>query len=75
VLRPKKSVGLSAAWPQINRHLSTHPAQANAVVLFRLAQCPERIFQQGWQTLDIFQSAPWFFKRPCTDADFPSRLG
>lgn len=47
----EKNVGLSSAWQQINRHLSTHPAQANAVVLFKLAQCPERLFQQGWQTL------------------------
>ena len=74
MLRPK-SVGLSAAWPQINRHLSTHPAQANAIVLFRLAQCPERIFQQGWQTLGQYFNQLHGFKRPCTDADFPSRLG
>ncbi|MFH4238437.1 diguanylate phosphodiesterase, partial [Acinetobacter baumannii] len=50
----EKTTGLSAAWPQINRHLSTHPAQANALVLFRLAQCPERLFQQGWQTLGLY---------------------
>ncbi|WP_410567001.1 EAL domain-containing protein [Acinetobacter sp. H1(2024)] len=50
----EKSVGLSTAWQQINRHLSTHPAQANAVVLFKLAQCPERLFQQGWQTLGLY---------------------
>ncbi|MEQ1064688.1 EAL domain-containing protein [Acinetobacter sp. XH1741] len=47
----EKNVGLSSAWQQINRHLSTHPAQTNAVVLFKLAQCPERLFQQSWQTL------------------------
>ena len=50
----EKSVGLSTAWQQINRHLSTHPAQANAVVLFKLAQFPERLFQQGWQTLGLY---------------------
>lgn len=47
---PEKSYGLITPWQQINRQLSTHPAQANALVLFRLSQCPERIFQLDWQT-------------------------
>ncbi|ENV92270.1 hypothetical protein F937_01660 [Acinetobacter calcoaceticus ANC 3680] len=46
----EKSYGLITPWQQINRQLSTHPAQANALVLFRLSQCPERIFQLDWQT-------------------------
>lgn len=76
----EKSVGLSAAWPQINRHLSTHPAQANAVVLFRLAQCPERIFQQGWQTLgQYFNQLHGFLKdhaqMPIFQVDLGSYVG
>lgn len=46
----EKSYGVQTAWQQINRHLSTYPAQANALILFRLNQCPERVFQQDWQT-------------------------
>ncbi|WP_202742960.1 EAL domain-containing protein [Acinetobacter calcoaceticus] len=46
----EKSYGLITPWQQINRQLSTHPAQANALVLFRLSQCPERVFQLDWQT-------------------------
>lgn len=46
----EKSYGLITPCQQINRQLSTHPAQANALVLFRLSQCPERIFQLDWQT-------------------------
>lgn len=46
----EKSDGVQTAWQQINRHLSTYPAQANALILFRLNQCPERVFQQDWQT-------------------------
>ncbi|PIL87161.1 diguanylate phosphodiesterase, partial [Acinetobacter baumannii] len=76
----EKSVGLSAAWPQINRHLSTHPAQANAVVLFRLAQCPERLFQQGWQTLgQYFNQLHGFLKdhaqMPIFQVDLGSYVG
>ena len=46
----EKSYGVQTAWQQINRHLSTYPAQANALILFKLNQCPERVFQQDWQT-------------------------
>jgi EAL domain-containing protein (putative c-di-GMP-specific phosphodiesterase class I)/PAS domain-containing protein len=45
----EKSDGVQTAWQQINRHLSAYPAQANALILFRLNQCPERVFQQDWQ--------------------------
>lgn len=46
----EKSYGVNTPWQQINRQLSSYPAQANALILFRLNQCPERVFQQDWQT-------------------------
>jgi hypothetical protein len=35
---------------------------SKCLVLFRLAQCPERIFQQGWQTLGHYFNIAWFLK-------------
>ncbi|MCU4562930.1 EAL domain-containing protein [Acinetobacter sp. WU_MDCI_Abxc222] len=46
----EKSYGVNTPWQQINRQLSSYPTQANALILFRLNQCPERVFQQDWQT-------------------------
>ncbi len=62
---------MQAPWQQINRQLSTYPAQANALILFKLNQCPERVFQQDWQTpAQYFNQLHSFLKRTRANADF-----
>ncbi|WPP71004.1 EAL domain-containing protein [Acinetobacter pittii] len=72
----EKSDGVQTAWQQINRHLSTYPAQANALILFRLNQCPERVFQQDWQTpAQYFNQLQSFLKEHAQIPIFNLELG
>ncbi len=72
----EKSYGVQTAWQQINRHLSTYPAQANALILFRLNQCPERVFQQDWQTpAQYFNHLQSFLKEHAQMPIFNIELG
>lgn len=72
----EKSYGSTAPWQQINRQLSTHPAQANALVLFRLNQCPERVFQLDWQTPgQYFNQLQSFLKEQAQMPIFNLELG
>ncbi len=72
----EKSYGLITPWQQINRQLSTHPAQANALVLFRLSQCPERVFQLDWQTPgQYFNQLQSFLKEQAQMPIFNLELG
>ena len=72
----EKSYGLITPWQQINRQLSTHPAQANALVLFRLSQCPERVFQLDWQTSgQYFNQLQSFLKEQAQMPIFNLELG
>ena len=40
---------LNSSLQQINRHLSNHPANVNALVLFGLNHCPNEVFQSDWR--------------------------
>nr|WP_274389007.1 EAL domain-containing protein [Acinetobacter pittii] len=72
----EKSYGVQTAWQQINRHLSTYPAQANALILFKLNQCPERVFQQDWQTpAQYFNQLQSFLKEHAQMPIFNIELG
>lgn len=72
----EKSYGSTAPWQQINRQISTHPAQANALVLFRLNQCPERVFQLDWQTPgQYFNQLQSFLKEQAQMPIFNLELG
>ncbi|MCU0188773.1 hypothetical protein, partial [Citrobacter freundii] len=72
----EKGYGSVTPWQQINRQLSTHPAQANALVLFRLSQCPERVFQLDWQTpAQYFNQLQSFLKEQTQMPIFNLELG
>lgn len=72
----EKSYGVQAPWQQINRQLSTYPAQANALILFKLNQCPERVFQQDWQTpAHYFNQLQSFLKEHAQMPIFNIELG
>ncbi|WP_080649577.1 EAL domain-containing protein [Acinetobacter pittii] len=72
----EKSDGVQTAWQQINRHLSSYPAQANTLILFRLNQCPERVFQQDWQTpAQYFNQLQSFLKEHAQIQIFNIELG
>lgn len=45
----EKVSSLNTALQQINRHLTNHPANVNALVLFSLNQCPNEVFQNDWR--------------------------
>ncbi len=67
---------MQAPWQQINRQLSTYPAQANALILFKLNQCPERVFQQDWQTpAQYFNQLHSFLKEHAQMPIFNIELG
>ncbi|ENX12497.1 hypothetical protein F895_02871 [Acinetobacter sp. CIP 64.2] len=40
---------LGTALQQLNRQLTNHPANANAIVLFSLSSCPNEVFQNDWR--------------------------
>lgn len=46
----EKISSISSALQQINRQLTNHPANANAVVLFSLSSCPNEVFQSDWRS-------------------------
>ncbi len=72
----EKSYGVQAPWQQINRQLSTYRAQANALILFKLNQCPERVFQQDWQTpAQYFNQLHSFLKEHAQMPIFNIELG
>ncbi|RSO39489.1 EAL domain-containing protein [Acinetobacter lactucae] len=72
----KKNYNVITPWQQINRQLTTHPAQANALILFRLTQCPERVFQQDWQTpAQYFNQLHSFLKEQAQMPIFNIELG
>ncbi len=72
----ERSDAVQTPWQQINRHLSTYPAQANALILFRLNQCPERVFQQYWQTpAQYFNQLQSFLKEHAQMPIFNIELG
>lgn len=72
----EKSDVVQTAWQQINRHLSTYPAQANALILFHLNQCPERVFQQDWQIpAQYFNQLQSFLKEHAQMPIFNIELG
>lgn len=67
---------MQAPWQQINRQLSTYRAQANALILFKLNQCPERVFQQDWQTpAQYFNQLHSFLKEHAQMPIFNIELG
>ncbi|WP_368678601.1 EAL domain-containing protein [Acinetobacter lactucae] len=72
----EKNYNVITPWQQINRQLTTHPAQANALILFRLTQCPERVFQQDWQTpAQYFNQLQSFLKEHAQMPIFNIELG
>lgn len=72
----EKNYGVQAPWQQINRQLSTYPAQANTLILFKLNQCPERVFQQDWQTpAQYFNQLHSFLKEHAQMPIFNIELG
>ncbi|MDV8150340.1 EAL domain-containing protein [Acinetobacter pittii] len=72
----EKRYGVQTPWQQINRQLSTYPAQANALILFKLNQCPERVFQQDWQTpAQYFNQLHSFLKEHAQMPIFNIELG
>ncbi|MBJ9956059.1 EAL domain-containing protein [Acinetobacter courvalinii] len=59
----EKASSLSSALQHINRQLSNHPANANALVLFSLSNCPSEVFQTDWRgTRAYFANIPHFIK-------------
>ena len=59
----EKVSGLYTVLHQINRQLTNHPANANAVVLFSLSHCPDEVLQTGWHiSKSYFANIPTFIK-------------
>ncbi|MDR7015026.1 EAL domain-containing protein [Acinetobacter sp. 3657] len=59
----EKSSSLFNAFQQINRQLTNHPANSNALVLFSLNNCPNEVFQKDWHaTKAYFSNIPNFIK-------------
>lgn len=59
----EKVSNLNTALQQINRQLTNHPANANAVVLFSLNSCPNEVFQTDWRgTKAYFSNIQNFIK-------------
>ncbi|OEY92829.1 diguanylate phosphodiesterase [Acinetobacter proteolyticus] len=54
VVSSEKVSSLNSALQQINRQLTNHPANANAVVLFSLSSCPNEIFQSDWRSTKAY---------------------
>ena len=50
----EKVSNLLTALQQINRQLSNQPANANAIVLFSLNNCPNEVFQTDWRGTHIY---------------------
>lgn len=72
----EKNYNVITPWQQINRQLTTYPAQASALILFRLNQCPERVFQQDLQTpAQYFNQLHSFLKEHAQMPIFNVELG
>ncbi|WP_343621810.1 EAL domain-containing protein [Acinetobacter proteolyticus] len=54
VVSSEKVSSLNSALQQINRQLTNHPANANAVVLFSLSSCPNEVFQSDWRSTKAY---------------------
>ncbi|ENU24539.1 hypothetical protein F993_00783 [Acinetobacter proteolyticus] len=54
VVSSEKVSSLNSALQQINRQLTNHPANANAVVLFSLSNCPNEVFQSDWRSTKAY---------------------
>lgn len=54
VISSEKVSNLNSALQQINRQLTNHPANANAVVLFSLSSCPNEVFQSDWRSTKAY---------------------
>lgn len=58
-----KVSNINSVLQQINRHLTNHPANSNALVLFSLKSCPNEVFQSDWRaTKAYFANIPTFIK-------------
>ena len=58
-----KASNINSVLQQINRHLTNHPANSNALVLFSLKSCPNEVFQSDWRaTKAYFANIPTFIK-------------
>lgn len=58
-----KASNINSVLQQINRHLTNHPANSNALVLFSLKSCPNEVFQSNWRaTKAYFANIPTFIK-------------
>ncbi|ENW05236.1 EAL domain-containing protein [Acinetobacter beijerinckii] len=58
-----KASNINSVLQQINRHLTNHPANSNALVLFGLKSCPNEVFQSDWRaTKAYFANIPTFIK-------------
>ncbi len=54
VVSSEKVSSLNSALQQVNRQLTNHPANANAVVLFSLSSCPNEVFQSDWRSTKAY---------------------
>ena len=62
-LQSEKASGIISALQQINRNLANHPANANALILFSLNNCPNEVFQTDWRgTKAYFSNIANFIK-------------
>ena len=59
----EKASSINTALQHINRHLTNHPANSNALILFSLNNCPNEVFQTDWRgTKAYFSNIASFIK-------------
>ncbi|MCH7312188.1 EAL domain-containing protein [Acinetobacter sp. ANC 4805] len=59
----EKAPSINTALQHINRHLTNHPANSNALILFSLNNCPNEVFQTDWRgTKAYFSNIASFIK-------------
>ncbi len=76
VTTSEKSSGIGAVLQQINRQLSNHPANTNALVLFSLNHCPNEVFQNDWRGAQVyFSQIPNFIKEQVSIPVFQIETG
>jgi EAL domain-containing protein (putative c-di-GMP-specific phosphodiesterase class I)/PAS domain-containing protein len=67
-----KASNINSVLQQINRHLTNHPANSNALVLFSLKSCPNEVFQSDWRaTKAYFANIPTFIKEQLSVPVYP----
>ena len=72
----EKSSGIGVVLQQINRQLSNHPANTNALVLFSLNHCPNEVFQNDWRGAQVyFSQIPHFIKEQVSIPVFQIETG